>query len=118
MERSEVRTGWIPSATAMDSRYFFPQAPLVHDCHAAVCLIYLNLGWSVSHNGEYVNGNTNCVETRDTNYGAAERMKGGYSIIWAGPDDLTLRTGLTGVHYINLVMLLPPQSAHPGKRSS
>jgi hypothetical protein len=36
----------------------------------------------------------------------------------AGPDDLTLRTGLTGVHYINLVMLLPPQSAHPGKRSS
>ena len=26
---------------------------------------------------------------------------------------VTLRTGLTGVHYINLVML-PPKSAHPG----
>lgn len=48
---------------------------------------------------------TNC---RDTNYETAEGMKG--VSFDNGPDDLTLRTGLTGVRYklFNLVML-PPQ---------
>jgi hypothetical protein len=41
-----------------------------YDCHAAVCLIYLNIGWLVRHSGEYVNGDTNC---RDTNYETTER---------------------------------------------
>ena len=48
---------------------------------------------------------TQIVETR--------RGKNEKGIFNNGLDDLTLRTGLTGVHYINLVML-PPQSAHPG----
>ena len=66
MESSEVRT-----AAGMDSRYdvmcplVFPQAPLIQHCHAAVCLIYLNIGRLIRHGGEYVNGDTNC---RDTNY--------------------------------------------------
>ena len=60
-----------------------------------VCVFSTGLNYEVGHHdGEYVNGDTNCREQI-----AAERKKRGYSL-HNGPDDLTLRTGLMGVHYI------------------